>query len=155
MSAIRRLIIPAAVAITTLAAVPSAALAATSAAATPNPVRFASPVQEHSVGRSTAEPAASKDAAAPLAARNYFILYFNSEPPGAHRSYACNGGARYVVPALLAQAELSARNNCSVRVWLHLNPNGTGRALCIRPHSTATIRRPYRQVWISRNTATC
>jgi len=103
-------------------------------------------------------PSAALAATSPAAAaarRNYFILYFNSEPPGAHRSYACNGGARYVVPALLAQAELSARNNCSVRVWLHLNPNGSGRALCIRPHSNATIRRPYRQVWISRNPATC
>ncbi|HLH58339.1 MAG TPA: hypothetical protein VKV33_04220 [Streptosporangiaceae bacterium] len=89
------------------------------------------------------------------AAKNYFILYIASEPPGGHRNYACNGGARSVVPLAAAGSEISARNNCNVRVWLYLNLNEKGRNLCIRPHSTAIIRRAYRVVWISRNTASC
>jgi hypothetical protein len=89
------------------------------------------------------------------AKKNYFIMYLASEPPGGHLSYACNGGARSVIPLAVAAAELDARNNCSVRVWLYLNLNQKGRNLCVRPHSTAIIKRPYRVVWISRNTATC
>lgn len=137
MSAIRKIGIPVMASVATLVAAP-AALATASA----------SPAA-HSASAVRAAQGKSPEA------RNYFILYLNSEPPGGHRSYACNGGARYVVPAITALGELYARNNCNVRVWLHLNANGTGRALCIRPHSTAIIRRPYRQIWISRNTASC
>jgi hypothetical protein len=101
-----------------------------------------------------ARPAA--DAAATLAKKNYFIVYFVSAPPGGHQQFACNGGATYHINSLDGLPEqLSARNNCSVRVWLNTQANDKGHNLCVRPHSTAILRRHYVRVWISRNTASC
>jgi hypothetical protein len=111
-----------------------------------------------SIAQAAAQPlraTASAGLQMSAAKKNYFIMYLASEPPGGHLSYACNGGARSVIPLAAAASELDARNNCSVRVWLYLNLNQKGRNLCVRPHSTAIIKRPYRVVWISRNTATC
>jgi len=46
-------------------------------------------------------------------------------------------------------------NNCSVRMWLHQYANGSGRALCINPGTTAEINRTYRQWQVTSNQSNC
>jgi hypothetical protein len=147
MKLLRRVTISAAIAIAASSATSAAAVAVTSAAA-PNGLRQA----VHTTAKVARSSAASSSTAQSV---NHFLLYYNTEPPGGHLSYACHGGATHVVPALIAMDELAGRNNCSVRVWLHQNPDGSGRALCIRPHSVAKIQRVYRQVQITNNTKSC
>lgn len=142
MKLITRVIISAAIVITASSAASTAAVAVTSAAA-PN-------------GPTTAQVARSSAASSSIAQSvNHFLLYYNTMPPGGHLSYACHGGATHVVPEVIADIELSGHNNCSVRVWLHQNTDGSGRALCIRPNSVATIRHVYRKVQITNNTKSC
>jgi hypothetical protein len=46
-------------------------------------------------------------------------------------------------------------NNCEARMWLHQYRDGTGRALCINPDSTAVINNTYRQWQVTSNPASC
>jgi len=121
----------------------------------PAGVLAASPSASASGGASNAMAAGPIRVISQAKRVNNFILYLNSSPPGGNIKVACNGGATHTVSAGAALEELSGRNNCSVRVWLHQNPDGSGRALCIRPHSLATLKRAYRQIQITHNTATC
>jgi hypothetical protein len=128
-----------------------AAAGLTGAVTMPASAASAGPVPAGALARPAAE-----GGQATLAKKNNFIMYFASEPPGGNKKFACNGGATYHITGVLAMAEeLSARNNCSVRVWLNTQANGKGHNLCVRPHSTAAIRRHYVRIWISRNTASC
>lgn len=144
MKLLRKTVIAAAIAIAASGVTSTAALATTSAAA-PN-----------GLGRTAHATASTAGLSAPSSATTKvrdFLLYYNTMPPGGHFTYACHGGATHIIPAFLDL--LSGHNNCSVRVWLHQNPDGSGRALCIRPHSVAQIRRMYRQVQITNNTKSC
>jgi hypothetical protein len=113
-------------------------------------------------GTASAAEAAPAAASAPaLAGRpnildtNYATVNWNSEPPTS-TSYACNGGADYQLPAGLPGTIFSVWDNCSVRVWLHQNSNGSGYGFCISPHKTFAVPfLVYRQLQITVNTAAC
>jgi len=46
-------------------------------------------------------------------------------------------------------------NNCSVRMWLHQNADGSGAARCISPRSSRAINGTYRQWQVTSNAAGC
>jgi len=91
-------------------------------------------------------------AATPAWAVNTSYLYFNTNP-ATQQSVLCQFGTS---GSVLHPSELyKVRNNCSVRMWLHQNADGSGYALCINKTSTANINRIYRQWLVSSNTAAC
>ena len=93
--------------------------------------------------------------ALPAQATNYVVIYLNSEPP-TNTLYPCNGGATHVLKGTLPNTIFKVTNNCSVRVWLHRNANGSGYGQCISPHMSAFPSEPvYDQLQITRNTAKC
>jgi len=70
--------------------------------------------------------------------------------------YVCNSGTYLPGGRLLASRAPFVQNNCTVRVWLHQNSNGSGYALCIGQGTrTGTLHRDYRQFLISTNTSPC
>ena len=90
--------------------------------------------------------------ATPAWAVNTSYLYYNTNP-GTSQSVLCqyNSTGNVIHPYELYKV----RNNCSVRMWLHANADGSGRALCINKNSTALINRVYKQWQVTDNTASC
>jgi hypothetical protein len=105
---------------------------------------------------SAAETAPAAASGPALAARtNYAIVKWNSEPPSA-TAYPCNGGADYQLIQTSIPSVLGVINECSVRVWLHQNSNGSGYGFCISPHANVGVpARVYRQLQVTVNTAAC
>jgi hypothetical protein len=79
-------------------------------------------------------------------------LYLNSASGSYYIPIECHYGTSGTVGSA---PELSLKNNCSVRMWLHENENGTGMALCVRANSRAVLRRHYAQWQVSSNPASC
>ena len=101
--------------------------------------------------------AASASARVPaLAARtNYAVVSWYSEPPSS-TGYPCNGGADYQLPGGLTTIIAGIHDECSVRVWLHQNSNGSGYGFCISPGANVSVpARTYHQLQITVNTAAC
>jgi hypothetical protein len=101
--------------------------------------------------------AASASARVPaLAARtNYAVVSWYSEPPSS-TGYPCNGGADYQLPGALTPIIAGVHDECSVRVWLHQNSNGSGYGFCISPGANVSVpAKTYHQLQITVNTAAC
>ena len=108
-------------------------------------------------GTASAAEAAPAAAGGPaLAARtNYAIVGWISQPL-TYTGYPCNGGADYQLIQLSIPSVAGVNNECSVRVWLHQNSNGSGYGLCISPHANVSVPRlVYRQLQVTVNTAAC
>jgi hypothetical protein len=108
-------------------------------------------------GTASAAAAAPAVAGSPaLTARtNYAVVSWYSEPPSA-TGYPCNGGADYQLPGSLTPIIAGVHDECSVRVWLHQNSNGSGYGFCISPGADVSVPgRTYHQLQITVNTAAC
>ena len=96
--------------------------------------------------------AASVLAASPAYAVNTSFIYFG-DPSNTRQPVPCAFGTTGNVQ--LPNEVIGVKNNCSVRMWLHGNPNGTGAALCISPGALAFVTGTWRQWQVTSNTLPC
>ena len=109
------------------------------------------------IGAASAAEAASAAARVPAqtARTNYAVVSWYAEPPSA-TGYPCNGGADYQLPGGITPIIAGVHDECSVRVWLHQNSNGSGYGFCVSPGANVSVPgRAYHQLQITVNTAAC
>lgn len=104
----------------------------------------------------TAGGAVAHASAGPRVNTSYII--FNTIPPPPHQQrVACHFNTTHSVDDGGINIE-QVRNNCSARMWLHQNLNGSGQGFCVSPK---THRPPpggfnrWRQVQVSSNKHRC
>ena len=77
-------------------------------------------------------------------------------PQGCIFPYVCNSGSYPSPGKLEASQDPIVQNNCSVRVWLHQNSDGSGYATCINQgERTGILKRDYQQFLISGTHSHC
>jgi hypothetical protein len=77
-----------------------------------------------------------------------FVVYID----GGSVTYPCTPAATYYVGF---NEGWDARNNCSVRVWMHQNANNTGESECWGPGVYKGISAPMRNVQVTTNKSAC
>jgi hypothetical protein len=107
-------------------------------------------------GTAYAASAPTAASAPALAARaSYAIVGWYSEPPS-YTAYPCTAGADYQLIQTSIPSVASVANECSWRVWLHQNSNGSGYGFCISPGANPVIPvKVYRQLQVTVNRAAC
>jgi hypothetical protein len=102
-----------------------------------------------------AAPAAASAPAQAARASSYAIVGWISEPPS-YTAYLCTKGADYQLIQLSIPSVASVANECSWRVWLHQNSNGSGYGFCVSPGANVAVPvKVYRQLQVTANGAAC
>jgi hypothetical protein len=90
--------------------------------------------------------------ATPAWAVNTSYIYYNTNP-ATQQNVLCQFGTSGNITH--PSEVYRVRNNCSVRMWLHANKDGSGYTVCINPGTVADINRTYRQWQVTSNGARC
>lgn len=101
-----------------------------------------------SVTHSAQNPASQGSAAVTPDAENFFVV--SLKDGGGTSGYPCSGTWQ-----VLLNSAWVGTSECSVRVWLHQNVNGTGYTECFSPHQTKAINRTYRNLQVTHNHSAC